>query len=435
VEKLKGKIKAILAKKNITADIYMEENVKSEVQANDGEIEKITKADSFGAGIRVFKDGKMGTGYFTIKDAAAAELVIDKACEAALIQGYEDYKMPGYFKSAAIKLADPDFSKISVENLKKTALLLESSAKTGPKVKFVRDTQVTSVISRVSMLNTSGAEADFEKTIFVAFTGAISVDGAEQEAVEVAEVSVLFDKINAEELGKDCGERASALLHGRSLKSGNYNIILPPYVAHDFLTLLSRMFLANNIRKGKSLLAKNKKGDDIASKILTIRDDALLDFGAGSYPVDGEGSPGQNKSVIEGGKLNTFLYDIVNAGRMKAASSGNCIRPDFKGLPDCGPSNFYISPGSGSCGAETGILVNSLMGLHMTDTISGNFSLGINGWLLEKGEKKQAVKETLITGNIRDFLMKIDTICDDLKFYGSFGSPTIGVRDIAVAGK
>jgi PmbA protein len=151
--------------------------------------------------------------------------------------------------------------------------------------------------------------------------------------------------------------------------------------------------------------------------------------------VDGEGSAGTNKAVVEEGKLNTFLYDIINAEQMKTKSTGNSDRPDFKSLPDCGPSNFYIQAGTGNHCGENGILINSLMGLHMTDTISGNFSLGINGWLMDKGEKKQAVKETLITGNIRDFLMKIDVICGDLKFYGQFGSPTIVVRDIAVAGK
>jgi len=435
VEKLKEKLKEILAKKKLTADIYMEENTKTEIQANDGEIEKITKADSFGAGIRVFKNGKMGTGYFTVKDAAEAKKIIDKACETALIQGYENYRMPGPAKAVALKLADPDFSSISVDDLKKSALLLERSARTGPEVKFVRDTQVTSVLTRVNIFNTAGVDSYFEKSLFVAFTGAISVDGNGQEAVEAAEVNALYDKLNVEALGKDCGDRAARLLHGKSLKSGNYDIILPPYVASDFLSLLYRLFLANNIRKGKSLLAKNTKGDVIGSKILNIRDDALLDYGAGSYPVDGEGTAGGNKAVIEAGKLNTFLYDIINAERMKIKSTGNSVRPDFKGLPDCGPSNFYINPGSGKSCGETGILVNSLMGLHMTDTISGNFSLGINGWLVEKGEKKQAVKETLITGNIRDLLMKIDVICSDLKFYGSFGSPTIVARDIAVAGK
>lgn len=435
MEKLKEKIKEVLAKKRITADIYMEENVKTEVQANDSEIEKITKADSFGAGIRIFKGGKMGTGYFTVKDPLEAEKVIDKACETALIQGFENYKMPGAADVSGLQLSDPGFGKISVEDLKKNALLLEKSAKTGPKVKFVRDTQVASVLSRINIFNTSGVDSFFEKSLFIAFTGAIAADAGAQEAVEAAEVSVLFDKLGIEALGKDCGNRAAALLNGKSLKSGRYDIILPPYVAHDFLTLLSRMFLANNIRKGKSLLAKNKKGDVIGSKLLTIRDDAFLDFGAGSFPVDGEGTKGQNKAVVEEGKLNTFLYDIINAEQQKTASTGNCIRPDFKGLPDCGPSNFYIQAGTGSHCAENGILINSLMGLHMTDTISGNFSLGINGWVCEKGEKKQAVKETLITGNIRDFLMKIDVICSDLKFYGQFGSPTIVVRDIAVAGK
>ncbi len=83
----------------------------------------------------------------------------------------------------------------------------------------------------------------------------------------------------------------------------------------------------------------------------------------------------------------------------------------------------------------SGIFVNSMMGLHMTDTVSGNFSLGINGWVFEDGEKKQAVKEVLITGNVKDFLANISAVGNDLKFYFSFGSPTIVVKDITLAGK
>jgi PmbA protein len=435
VEKLKEKIKAALAKRKLAADVYIEEKIRTEVQANDGEVEKITRADSFGACIRVFKGGKMGAAYFTAKDAAIAEKMIDKACDGALIQGYEGYKMPVAGKCADIKLADRNFPGISLEHLKESALLLEKTAKSSPKVKFSRDTAVSSNLTRVNFMNTSGADCYYEKTFFHAYTSAIAIDGSGQEVVDAAGAGVNFTDINIEELGKDCSDRTAGLLGGGPVKSGRYRIILPPYAASDMLVLLSSLFLAGNIRKGRSLLAGFKKGDEVGSKILNIRDDALMDYGAGSYPVDGEGSAGEDKAVLENGKLNTFLYDIINAEHFRAGTTGNSVRHDFKGLPECGVSNFYIKPGSGSCGGETGILVNSLMGLHMTDTVSGNFSLGINGWLMESGEKKQAVKETLMTGNIRDLLLKISKVCNDLKFYGDFGSPTLVADEIEVAGK
>ena len=64
-----------------------------------------------------------------------------------------------------------------------------------------------------------------------------------------------------------------------------------------------------------------------------------------------------------------------------------------------------------------------------------DFSLGMNGWVFKDGEKRGAVKEVLITGTIRDFLKKISAVGDDLKFYFNFGSPTLFVSGITVAGK
>lgn len=435
MERLKENIMAYLSKKKINADVYMEENTKTEAAANDGEIEKFTKADLFGLGVRVFNTGKMGTGYCTVKNAKEAEKIIDKAYDAALVEGYGDYKMPGKAPACGTRLADEGFSAADEEILKRSALILEKAAGSDKKVKFVRDTSVTAYYSRINLFNTSGADSYFEKSWFNAYTSAVAVEGGAQEVADASEGSVSFADLDPEILGRDCSARAAGLLKGKSLKSGRYRVIMPPMVAADFAALLSGLFLSNNIRKGKSLLAANNKGDVIGSKILTIRDDALLDLRAGSYPVDGEGSPGMNKAVVENGKLGTFLYDMINARYFKEETTGNSERQDFKSLPDCGPSNFYIQAGGGGTGKETGIYVNSLMGLHMTDTISGNFSLGINGWVMDKGEKKQAVKETLITGNIRDLLMKIDTVYSDLKFYGRFGSPTIAAADVEAAGK
>lgn len=435
MEKLKEKLKAALAKRKIQGDIYMEENSVNEIQVNEGEVEKITKADSFGAGIRVFKGGKMGTGYFTSKDPGEAEEIVDKALACAHIEGYGGYKMPSMEKLQPIRLIDSGFSRISGDEKKKMALDLEKAARSNPKVKYSRDTALIDNYSKIHFINSRGIDLHYEKSYFYAYTSAVAVDGAAQEVVDYGEGSVNLKDIDIEAIGRGCSEKAAGLLSGKPVKSGKYNLVLPPYVAADFLALLSRLFLSSNIRKGKSLLAGSKPGDKIGPEILTIRDDALMDFKSGSFPADGEGSAGRNKAVVESGRLNTFLYDIINAEYFKTASTGNSARADYKGLPECGVSNFYIQPGSGDARNETGILVNSMMGLHMTDTISGNFSLGINGWLLEKGAQKQPVKEILITGNIRDLLMKIGTVCGDLKFYGSYGSPTIVARDVMVAGK
>ena len=199
------------------------------------------------------------------------------------------------------------------------------------------------------------------------------------------------------------------------------------------------MFFSNNVRKGKSLLYYSKEGDRIASDKITIADDALLQNHAGSFPSDAEGTAGMDKTLVDNGVFKTLLYDRFNGLLMQKQGTGNCVRDSFKNLPDVGVSNFYIKPGKAMkdlvMSKEKGILVNSFMGLHTIDTVSGNFSLGMDGWLSSIGEASVPVRDVLITGNIKTLLLNVSEVCDDLKFYFNFGSPTIIIKDVQIAGR
>jgi PmbA protein len=291
----------------------------------------------------------------------------------------------------------------------------------------------------VFYINSEGQQNYYEKTGFFVYTSAIAQDDDNKEIAENFRNTVLLNEIDVKDVGRECAKKAVNLLGGSKIKSGKYKIMIPPEIGCDLLSLISKIFLGDNIIKGKSLLALNQYGDSIASTILTIKDDALLDFRSGSFAVDADGVPGKNKIVVENGILKTFLFDKLSASGYNTNSTGNAIRTNFKFLPECGVSNFYIDNGKESkkdiIKNFTGIYINSLMGLHMADTVSGNFSLAFNGWLLEKGEKTKSIKESLITGNIKDLLKKIIIICDDLKFYANYGSPTMVIDDMEVAGE
>ncbi|MBN2754688.1 MAG: TldD/PmbA family protein [Candidatus Goldbacteria bacterium] len=435
-------LKTVLAEINalgLKGDAYCEENLKNETMVNDGEIDQIRQSDSFGCAVRVFKNGKMGFSYFTAKDNTEAKKAVKKAADTALIEGYETYTMPSFCKCTPPDTIDPDYNNITSKIRQDKALETEAAVKKyGKKVKFVRDTNLTDVKSSSHYMNTQGAVSSSDKTYFYCFTSAISSDGTAQEASEVMTGSCVFKDINAEALGREAAQKADMLLGGGALKTGRYDLILPPQAAVDFLQILAPLFYASNIRKGKSLFGSNKEGDTVASSILNINDDALLAFRAGSFGTDGEGTPGKNKMLIKHGRLMEFLYDIASADYFKKEPGGNGIRGSFKTLPECGVSNFYIVPGDSRKDIimkGSGLIINSLMGLHTADPVSGNFSLGLNGWLLEKGEIKQAVKEMLVTGNIKDVLMNVKDVCEDSVFYFNYGSPTIVIGDMTAAGR
>ena len=440
MEKLKLKIMAAAAGHKADADIYIEENKRVETAANEGAIDKVVEADSFGIGIRLFKGSKMGFGFTTLKDESQAAAFVDKVASSIYIDGYDGYKPEAQFKQEPINLEDPDFDNITMAQRKKRALEIEAAVTAADaRVKYARDTTCVDQKIRIHYLNTAGASYEYTKTYSYAFTTAIASDNGLDEAVDAMEGNTAWGRIDGAALGADAGKRAAAMLSGAPIASGGYNLIIPPYVACEFLQVISPMFSGANLRKGKTLLAGYKNGDMMGQEFLNIVDDARMENKAGSFPVDGEGVAGLAKHMIKNGKFNSFIYDKESAKHYGLESTGNGVRQAYKTLPEAGVSNFYMEPGKRNTGdilkKEKGIFVNSMMGLHMTDTVSGNFSLGMNGWIFEEGEKKQAVKEVLITGNIKSFLAGISAIGDDLKFYFNFGSPTIVVRGITLAGK
>lgn len=440
MEKFLEKFRSLAAAAGLTADIYAEKLSKSEVAANDGAIDRVQESETFGAAVRVFKDGKMGFAYTSSPEAGSAAVILEKARLSMFVEGYGD---PGFRPFAGknnIKMRDPGYENVTLEKKKERALSVEGAAKAASaKVKYVRDTTCVDLLSRTAYFNTSGAQYDYEKTYSYIFTSAIASDGSSDEAADVMEGNVIWSKLDAVELGRQAGSRAAALLSGGPVKTGVYSLIIPPYAAVEFLQVISPMFSAANLRKGKTLLAGIKDGEMIASAAVNLIDDPCMDYGVGSYPADAEGFEGKKKSLIDAGKFGGFIYDMKEAAYFKKEGSGNSARATYKSLPEPGVSNFHIEPGNMKTPELLknleGIYINSMMGLHMTDTVSGNFSLGINGWSFSSGEKKGAVKEVLITGNISDFLRKISHAGDDLKFYMNFGSPTLFVDGITVAGK
>jgi PmbA protein len=87
--------------------------------------------------------------------------------------------------------------------------------------------------------------------------------------------------------------------------------------------------------------------------------------------------------------------------------------------------------------AETdrGLWVKDLMGLHMADTVTGDFSLGASGKLIEKGEATSGVRGIMIAGNIFDLLKDVETIGNDFTVYGDVGAPSLKIKSLKISGK
>ncbi|MDD5657081.1 MAG: metallopeptidase TldD-related protein, partial [Elusimicrobia bacterium] len=138
------------------------------------------------------------------------------------------------------------------------------------------------------------------------------------------------------------------------------------------------------------------------------------------------------------GVLKDYFYDTYTAAKDGRPGNASAGRGSYKGLPSPTHSNFYLAPGRATreeliAGTADGVLIMEIMGMHMADPISGEFSVGVSGLAISGGRLGQPVRKAMISGNLLDVLAGIDGVADDLTFYGSLGAPTFRVAQINVA--
>ncbi|MDD4264044.1 MAG: metallopeptidase TldD-related protein, partial [Firmicutes bacterium] len=106
----------------------------------------------------------------------------------------------------------------------------------------------------------------------------------------------------------------------------------------------------------------------------------------------------------------------------------------------CGPTNIYIQPGFTAKeemidSSSRGLMITDVMGLHTANPISGDFSLGATGFLIEDGKLVRPVRGVTVAGNLWDLLSKVTRVGSDLRMYGSSGAPTLLVDSLSVSGE
>ena len=205
-----------------------------------------------------------------------------------------------------------------------------------------------------------------------------------------------------------------------------------------FLDILSASFLADNVQKGKSILA-GRVGEKIMAENITVVDDGLYPGGLVSSPADAEGVPSQKTILVSEGRLVSFLYDYSRARLDGVASTGNASRGGAASPPGIGPTNLYLAPGAKSPRELAdrmgeGLLVTEVMGVHTADPISGDFSLGVSGVWLRAGQPDHPVKGMALAGNIFKMFDQAAEVGSDLRFFGSTGAPSLLIHELTLSG-
>lgn len=179
-------------------------------------------------------------------------------------------------------------------------------------------------------------------------------------------------------------------------------------------------------RKGSSAFA-GRMGQQVASKGVTVVDDATLADRRGSLSVDDEGTPGQRTPLIEDGILTGYMQDKLNARLMGMAPTGNARRESYAHMPMPRMTNTLMMPGQDE---PDDIIKSVKRGLYavsfgggQVDITSGKFVFSASeAYLIEDGVITAPVKGATLIGNGPEAMGQVSMIGHDMDV-----DPGIGV--------
>lgn len=432
-----------LAKKtDVEAEAFVLHSEDLTIEARDGQIETLKKAEEIGLGIRVLRGSRIGFSFTTDLNQAALEETINRALEASLYTAEDPYNvLPDPTSDyPAMNTFDPDLENTELEAKVELARQIEIEARRyDSRIKIVDSSAYQDSRYSVAVVNSRGIEA-FQKAAYCGiYISLMAEENGDVQTGFAVEARRRLKEMDPAQVGREAAYNAIRSLGAKSAPSRSMPCIMEPYVMTNFLGVLSETLSADSVQKGKSAL-QGKSGQVIASPQVCLVDDGTYENGISSFPFDGEGWPSQRTVLIDNGILHTFLYDTYTAGKDKTQSTGNGTRGSFRGLPSVGTTNLFLKPGAEAPAKlwediERGLYVTQVMGVHTANPISGDFSLGASGIMIEKGQLTYPVRGLTIAGNLFAFLRDIEGIAEDLRFFGGTGSPTVRIKALSVGGE
>lgn len=405
------------------------------------EVDKFLQADSQGLALRLLRGGRLGFSYVLGGGPEGLERAVAEAlASAAAADPQEGLSLAGPADlPPEPQICDPALEADPLEAKVDRARRLAAAAKAvDPRVSHVHPAEYGQDSTWLMLRTSRGLELSQRSTRVALMANAMAgQDGQQEEAWEGDSRRFLAD-LDVEEIGRAAGQKAVALLGAGPVPDGRYDVILQNQVAADFLELLASSLLGDNVVKGRSLLA-DRRGQQICSPLVNILDDGLYPRGLGSAAFDDEGTPQSRKELITAGSLQGFVFDRLWGARFGAASTGNSQRASIKSPPGVGFGNLYLEPGTPSPAELArdmgkGLIISEVLGGHTADPVSGQFSFGAAGHLVENGQVTRAVKSIAMAGQVLEMFKAIQAVGDDLRFFGRVGAPSLLVQGLSISG-
>jgi PmbA protein len=443
-------VEAAVAAGATDAEAAAQDSVGREIRVFGGDVESLSEAGERGLGVRAWIDGRAGFAYGTdLSDEGIRSIAAD-AAEAARVADPDEFAAAPQPPDGAEAAADGEFFDPGVGSTptdEKVALAkaVEAAAREAdPRVVAVETAVYVDEEVRSAIRSSTGLGGEYEATFAYAYLQAIAEQSGSKQTGLGFGLGRSPGALDAGTIGREAADRAVQLLGASKPASRSCPVVLDPTVAASFAGFVGGVLCADAVQRGRSPFA-DRVGDDIAAPALQLSDDGTDPEGMASAPIDGEGLPRGATPLIQGGRLLTYLHDSYTARRQGEGqvSTANAARSGYRSAPTVSTSNLTVVPGEASledlfAQAGDGVYVTDVAGLHSgVNPVSGQFSVGASGVLIEGGELSKPATEFTIASDLVSMLSAVQAAGRDARwvpFGGSVKTPPLLIGEMAVGG-
>lgn len=412
-------------------EVRIEREDRSQVDFQRDKLENIERSSEVGGIVRCLKNGGWGSAVFN--DLKTLDTRIAEATRAAGLVATrretpaELAPVPTVQEEKRVELAR-DFRDIPLKEKKALAegynnlLLAHDKRIVSTRVRY------TDSFREVTVANSEGTFIVQEIPDITLLVLAVASDGAsniQQGFESIGEAAGFELLLGREEEVRGAAQRAVDLIEARSVKGGQYTVILDPHLAGVFIHeafghFCEADFLYENPRLAKIMTLGKRFGGEL----LNVVDEGYIPGLRGNTPYDDEGVARKRTTLIRNGVLTGLLHSRETARAMGAEPTGNARAVSYAHPPIVRMTNTYIEPGADTFddmlrGVDRGLYAVKAYG---GQTVFEQFTFSAAyAYEIRNGEVGELVKDVVLTGNLFETLRAIDKIGNDLELHGGSG--------------
>lgn len=399
----------------------------------DTQLDKLEQSSENSMNIQLYVDGRFASYSTNRLERLELEKFIVNGIETTRYLAKDEFrKLPDssrYYKDNGedLGLYDKKIDSVSVDD--KLELL-----KNNVKEIYGTDDKIISVSAGYDdgtgssyIINSKGFKGESSTTYFSLSTSvSIKGEGDARPSDGWHDSSIFWDKLQKSGLGKTAYERVVRKLGQEKIESGIYPMLVDPLVISRLFSPIINALYGSSIQQKNSFLI-DQLDKKIFSEKISIVDNPHIKNARGSRWFDSEGVATRPMEVITRGILKTYYIDTYNAGKLN-------MQPTIQS-----PSILIFEPGSRNqeqimASIDKGIWVTGFNGGNSNPT-TGDFSFGIEGFLIENGRPVKPLNEMNITGNLLTLWQSVEEVGNDPRLNSSWRIPTVLFKDVNFSGK